>query len=55
MHKSPVTELYDLRKDPTEANDLAKTSGKDVARLLKIAEAEHTPSEMFPLRAIDKR
>jgi arylsulfatase A-like enzyme len=55
MHKSPTTELYDLRKDPTEANDLAKASPDDVARLLKIAEAEHTPSAIFPLRAIDKR
>lgn len=55
MQKKPKTELYDLGKDPSEAHDLAAKSPETVARLLRIAEAEHVPSPVFPLKAIDKR
>ena len=55
MHKSPKLELYDLSKDPTESSDLAKKLPGQVARMMKIADREHTPSDVFPLRAIDTK
>lgn len=53
MHKQPKTELYDLRKDTSETTDLAKRLPDVVAHMMAVATREHTPSEMFPLRAID--
>ena len=53
MHKKVVTELYDLSKDPSEANDLAKSSPAEVAKLMTIVKREHVPSTVFPLKAID--
>jgi arylsulfatase A len=53
MHKKVVTELYDLSKDPSEANDLAKSSPEQVAKLMTIVKREHVPSTVFPLKAID--
>ncbi|MFN3243520.1 MAG: arylsulfatase [Planctomycetota bacterium] len=53
MHKQPKTELYDLRKDPREQHDLAAEMPDKVAELMKIAAREHTPSSVFPLKAID--
>lgn len=55
MHKSPKLELYDLSKDPTESSDLVKKLPGQVARMMKIADREHTPSDVFPLRAIDTK
>ena len=53
MHKQPKTELYDLRKDPSEQRDLAAERPELVAAMMKIAAREHTPSKTFPLQAID--
>lgn len=46
-------ELYDLRKDPGERNDVAADHPKVVAQLAKLMEREHTPSKIFPLRPFD--
>lgn len=54
MHKQPVTELYDLRKDVAEATNLAKEEDKRVAFMQGIADREHVRSELFPLQAIDR-
>jgi arylsulfatase A len=53
MHKKPKTELYNLRTDTSETTNLAKQKPDVVEHLMQIAKREHTPSEIFPLRAID--
>ena len=55
MQKEPKTELFDLRKDPTEQRDLSGEMPERVAAMMATAMREHTPSETFPLRAIDER
>lgn len=55
MQKKPTTELYNLTKDPSETTDLAKQRPDVVSHMMSIAEREHTPSEVFPLKAIDKK
>ena len=47
------TELYDLQNDPTESTDVAAANPEIVARLEALMKAQHTPSEMFPIRALD--
>lgn len=47
-------ELYDLAKDPGEQNNVAQENPQVVKKLAKIMKREHTPSEIFPLPAIDK-
>ena len=53
MHKEPVTELFDLSEDPTEQRDLADQMPERVAEMMAVVNREHTPSETFPLKAID--
>ena len=54
MHKQPKTELFDLGSDPTEQRDLAAAMPERVAAMMEVAMREHTPSETFPLKAIDR-
>ncbi len=54
MHKQPKTELFDLGTDPTEQRDLAAAMPERVAAMMEVATREHTPSETFPLKAIDR-
>ena len=46
-------ELYDLAKDPAEATDVAAANAAIVERLTKLMAAQHSPSEMFPIRFLD--
>ena len=55
MHKKPKTELYDLSTDPTEQRDLADDMPAQVTAMMEIAMREHSPSETFPLKAIDQQ
>ena len=54
MHKGPKTELFDLSEDPVEQRDLASDMPERVAAMMAVAAREHTPSETFPLKSIDK-
>ena len=47
-------ELYNLKDDIGESKDLAAEHPDMVARMRKLMEAQHVPSELFPIRAIDK-
>jgi arylsulfatase A-like enzyme len=47
------TELYNLEKDVGEQSNVADQHPDLVARLEKMMEMQHTPSELFPLRPID--
>jgi arylsulfatase len=47
-------ELYDLEDDIGESRDVAAEHPEIVARMRKIMEAEHAPSELFPLPPIDR-
>jgi len=51
--KIPTTELYDLAADPREHSDVAATHPEVVARLSAIAQAQHTPTLLWPIRALD--
>ncbi len=50
----PIEELYDLATDPGESHDLAAARPDDVARLARIAAAEHRTSEAFPFPSLDR-
>lgn len=47
-------ELYNLKDDISESRNLAAEHPDIVARMREIMEAEHTPSEVFPMRPIDE-
>jgi arylsulfatase len=47
-------ELYNLADDIGESRDVSAERPEIVARMRQIMEAEHTPSEVFPLRPIDR-
>jgi arylsulfatase len=47
-------ELYDLDADLGESQDVAAEHPEIVDRMRAVMEAEHTPSERFPLAPIDK-
>jgi arylsulfatase len=51
--KKTTTELFDLGKDISQENDVAADHPELVAEMLARMEAEHTPSEEFPLRGVD--
>ena len=41
-----TVELYDLKNDPTESNDLASENQETVAKIEAIMKNEHTPAEI---------
>jgi arylsulfatase A len=51
--KQPTTELYDLAKDPAETTDVAARNPEVVEKLLTIARGQHTPSKIWPIKALD--
>lgn len=46
-------ELYNLTADPAETTNLAEKRPDIVAQLLALMEAQHTKSDLFPIRALD--
>lgn len=50
-----TTELYNLDKDPNEEKDVASENPKVIAELEAVMLKEHTPSELFPIFALDGR
>ena len=48
-------ELYDLKADISEANDVAAANPKVVERIRKLMEQQHTPSEVFAFRPLDEK
>jgi len=54
-NKTPLAiELYNLKEDVGETTDVAEKHPEIVAKIRKIMEAQHTPSELFPIRPLDK-
>ncbi len=47
-------ELYNLAADPGEKTDVAKMHPEIVAQLSALLAAQHTKSELFPIRALDQ-
>ncbi len=47
-------ELYNLARDVGESNDVAARHPEVVERLAKLMEEQHEPSEIFPLRPLDR-
>jgi arylsulfatase len=47
------TELYNLKDDVAEKKDVASEHPEIVKQIEAIMKAEHTPSKLFPLKAID--
>ncbi|HUT14291.1 MAG TPA: arylsulfatase [Thermoguttaceae bacterium] len=48
-------ELYNLTEDVCEQKDVADEHPEVVAKLEKLMQQQHTPSEIFPLRPIDPK
>jgi arylsulfatase len=48
-----VTELYDLKTDPFETNNVAAQHPEILKRLEKIMRREHSKSALWPIRALD--
>ena len=46
-------ELYDLKSDPTESNNVAGQHPEVVAKLAAIMKAQHVPSKLWPISALD--
>jgi len=47
--------LYDLQADPSESQDLAAQNPAVLEQIVKIANAEHTPSELFAMPILDSQ
>jgi arylsulfatase A-like enzyme len=47
------TELYNLHDDPGESKDVSKEHPDIVARIERLFREQHTPSEAFPIPALD--
>ena len=56
LHRNPSApyQLYDLVRDPGETVDLAAEHPDVVRRIAGIAAAEHRPSTLFPMKALDE-
>lgn len=50
---APTAELYDLAKDPSETTDVAAQHPEIVEKLTRLAGEQHSPSKLFPIRALD--
>lgn len=50
---APITELFDLRSDPTESHNLLNDHPRRARQLLRRMQREHTPSPDFPFPALD--
>ena len=48
-------QLYDLKEDAGERENVAAEHPEVVARILKIMDEAHVPSEVFPLRGVDTK
>ena len=48
------TELYDLHEDPAEENDLADRHPETLEQARQLLRQQHTPSELFPIKALDR-
>ncbi len=46
--------LYDLANDPGESRNVASTQARLAARLNRLMDTQHSPSELFPLGIIDQ-
>jgi arylsulfatase A-like enzyme len=46
-------EVYDLNNDPSETTDVAADQAERVTRLEQLMAEQHTPSRLFPIRALD--
>ncbi len=56
--KGPIninTELYDLEKDPNETTNVAAENPHAIEQAHKLFAEQHTPSKLFPIRALDGR
>ena len=52
--KAPApVELYNLAEDPAEIRNVAAAHPDVVARLMALMAAQHTPSKLWPIRALD--
>ena len=49
------TELYNIATDISEKNDVAAEHPDVVAKLESMMAEQHTPSDVFPLKALDVR
>lgn len=50
----PTTELYNLKEDVAETQNVADRHPDLVAKMLKIARQQHTPSPVFPFPALEE-
>ena len=48
------TELYNLADDPSETNNVAAKHPETLAELETLLKQEHVPSEIFPIKLLDK-
>ena len=46
-------QLFNLESDPSEKNDVAAAHPDEVRQIEKIMSENHTPSKLFPLKALD--
>jgi arylsulfatase len=51
--KQPITELYDLAKDPFETTDVAAQHPDIVTKLSTIAREQRVPAKLWPIPALD--
>lgn len=51
--KPGAIELYNLKTDPAETKDVAARNPDVVKKLAAIMKREHTPSKLFPIKALD--
>jgi arylsulfatase A-like enzyme len=51
--KKSTTELYNLATDPRETTDIAAKHPEIVAQLSAIATSQHSPTSLWPIRALD--
>jgi arylsulfatase A len=55
LHKGkPAIELYNLKEDLGEKNDVAAKHPEVVKRIETILKTERTPSKLFPIKVLDE-